>query len=32
MKDLIYKHETVNEIQMKIMDKDIELSGKKISS
>lgn len=25
MKDLIYKHETVDEIQMKTMDKDIEL-------
>lgn len=31
MKDLIYKHETVDDIQMKFMDKDIELWKEDIS-
>lgn len=31
MKDLIYKHETIDDIQMKFMDKDIELWKEDIS-
>ncbi|PRZ23968.1 hypothetical protein [Flavobacterium granuli] len=31
MKDLIYKHETIDDIQMKFMDKDIELWKEEIS-